>query len=57
MKVLEINHIQKSFNDATLHVLKDISLSVDKGEVVSIIGPSGSDAPSLRNAAHRDGQR
>ena len=47
MKVLEINHIQKSFNDATLHVLKDISLSVDKGEVVSIIGPSGSGKSTL----------
>lgn len=51
MKVLEINHIQKSFNDATLHVLKDISLSVDKGEVVSIIGPSGSGKSTLLRCA------
>ena len=41
-KILEMNHVQKSFNDNTLHVLKDISLSVSEGEVVSIIGPSGS---------------
>ena len=40
-KILEMNHVQKSFNDNTLHVLKDISLSVSEGEVVSIIGPSG----------------
>ncbi len=26
-KILEMNHVQKSFNDNTLHVLKDISLS------------------------------
>ena len=51
MKVLEINHIQKSFNNATLHVLKDISLSVDKGEVVSIIGPSGSGKSTLLRCA------
>ena len=42
MKLLQMNHVKKSFNDETLHVLKDISLSVEKGEVVAIIGPSGS---------------
>lgn len=38
--ILEINHLKKSYgaND----VLKDISLSVKKGEVISIIGSSGS---------------
>ena len=40
MKLLEINHVEKSFDD--LNVLKDISLSVEDGEIVSIIGPSGS---------------
>ena len=40
MKILEINHIRKSFGD--LRVLDDISLSVEEGQVVSIIGPSGS---------------
>ena len=40
MPVLELNHIRKRFGD--LEVLQDISLSVEKGEVVAIIGPSGS---------------
>ena len=40
MNLLEMNHIRKSFGD--LEVLKDISLTVKKGEVVAIIGPSGS---------------
>ena len=35
MSVLELNHVKKSFNNGTLHVLKDISLSVEKGEVVA----------------------
>ena len=35
-----MRHIKKSFNNVS--VLKDISIEVEKGEVVSIIGPSGS---------------
>ena len=51
MKLLQMNHVQKSFNDETLHVLKDISLSVAKGEVVAIIGPSGSGKSTLLRCA------
>ena len=40
MKLFEMKHIKKSFG--SLEVLKDISLSVEEGEVLSIIGPSGS---------------
>ena len=40
MHILDIQNVRKSFGDN--HVLKDISLTVDKGEVVSVIGPSGS---------------
>ena len=40
MKLFEMKHIKKSFDG--LEVLKDISLSVKKGEVISIIGSSGS---------------
>ena len=42
---LEMNHIKKTFGE--LEVLKDISLSVHKGEVVSVIGPSGSGKSTL----------
>lgn len=38
--ILEIKHLKKSF--VANHVLKDISLTVQKGEVISIIGSSGS---------------
>ena len=38
--LLEIKNLKKSFGGE--EVLKDISLTVKKGEVVSIIGPSGS---------------
>ena len=49
MNILEINHCRKHFGDN--EVLKDISLSVEKGNIVSIIGPSGSGkSPLLRCA-------
>ena len=51
MKLFEMNHVQKSFNNGTLHVLKDISVSVQEGEVVSIIGPSGSGKSTLLRCA------
>lgn len=38
-KVIELIHLQKQFG--THQVLRDISLSVEKGEVLSIIGASG----------------
>lgn len=39
-KVIELVHLQKQFGENT--VLRDINLSVSKGEVLSIIGASGS---------------
>ena len=45
MSLLEIKNLKKSFGDN--EVLKDISLTVDKGEVLCIIGPSGSGKSTL----------
>ena len=45
MAILEVNHIQKSFGGTP--VLKDISFSMEKGQVLSIIGSSGSGKTTL----------
>ena len=45
--MLELEHIQKSFDGVP--VLKDISLQVADGEIVSILGPSGCGKTTLLN--------
>ncbi len=45
MAVLEVEHIRKSFEHT--EILKDISFSLEKGQVVSIIGSSGSGKTTL----------
>ncbi len=45
MAILEVEHIQKSFGSTD--VLKDISFSMERGEVLSIIGSSGSGKTTL----------
>lgn len=45
MAILEVEHIRKSFEHT--EILKDISFSLEKGQVVSIIGSSGSGKTTL----------
>ncbi len=46
-----LDHVNKWFGD--LHVLKDINLTINKGEVVVVIGPSGSGKSTLCRAINR----
>lgn len=49
MYYLEINHLKKAFGD--LKVLNDISLTLEQGKVLAIIGPSGSGKSTLLRCA------
>ncbi len=49
MEILKIDHMKKGFDG--LEVIKDISLSVNEGEVISVIGPSGSGKSTLLRCA------
>lgn len=40
MSIIEVKNLKKSFGN--LEVLKDINLTVEKGDVIAILGPSGS---------------
>ncbi len=45
MSILEVKHIKKAFGETS--VLKDISLTVNKGDVVAILGSSGGGKTTL----------
>ena len=45
MPVLEVNALQKSFGE--VEVLKNIDFTLEKGEVIAIIGSSGSGKTTL----------
>jgi len=50
-KIIEVDSLNKWFGE--FHVLKDINMSVNRGEVVVVIGPSGSGKSTLIRCVNR----
>ena len=48
MSILEVNNVSKSFGGVKANV--DISMSVEKGRIVGLIGPNGSGKTTLFNS-------
>ena len=46
-KLLELTHVSMAFGG--LHVVNDLDLHVDEGEIVSVIGPNGAGKTTLFN--------
>lgn len=49
--MIEVSHLQKQFGEVV--VLKDIHLTVNRGEIVCVIGPSGSGKSTLLRCLNR----
>ncbi len=49
--MIELKHIHRDFQvgDQTVHALNDVTLSISRGDYVSIMGPSGSGKSTLLN--------
>lgn len=48
--MIKVEHVQKNFGK--LHALKDVSLTIERGDIVSLIGPSGYGKSTLLRCIH-----
>ena len=51
MSFISVKHLQKTYllGEHKVHALKDISVEIEKGELISVVGPSGSGKSTLMN--------
>ena len=51
MNIIEIKNLTKDYalGKTTVHALRGIDLSIEKGDLISIVGPSGSGKTTLLN--------
>ncbi len=46
-KLIQVKNLKKYYNKGSLHALDDVSIDVNKGDVMVVIGPSGSGKSTL----------
>ena len=46
-KLIQVRNLKKYYNKGALHALDNVSVDVNKGDVMVVIGPSGSGKSTL----------
>ena len=46
-KLIQVKNLKKTYNNGTLHALDDVTVDINKGDVMVVIGPSGSGKSTL----------
>ena len=46
-KLIQVQHLKKYYNKGAIHALDDVSVDINKGDVMVVIGPSGSGKSTL----------
>ena len=46
-KLIQVKNLKKYYNKGTIHALDDVSVDVNRGDVMVVIGPSGSGKSTL----------
>ena len=46
-KLIQVKHLKKYYNKGALHALDDVSVDINRGDVMVVIGPSGSGKSTL----------
>ena len=51
-KLIQVQHVKKYYNHGAIKALDDVSVDINRGDVMVVIGPSGSGKSTLLRSLH-----